>query len=128
MRRKLPHCPLCGLRVASIKGHMARIHGGYTYNGVKMRSSWEVRVAQYLDGQGMRWEYEERKYMLDAKRSYTPDFFVYPDDSPDYIIEVKGWWRPGSRAKFAEFRAMYPEVNIQVWNRVEFFRRGIPTA
>ncbi len=127
MRRRHTVCPLCNVPVTGVKGHMARLHGGYRYGGYRMRSTWEIRVAQYLDGQGTPWTYERHTFPLPGGRSYTPDFYVTPED-PDqqpYFIEVKGWWRPGSRAKFREFMSLYPAVSIQVWNRVEFHRRGI---
>lgn len=87
------------------------------YNGLRMDSTWEMKVAAYLDQQGMEWRYEERAYELDEKRSYRPDFHIYKDGEFVKLIEVKGYWRKENLAKFQEFQSKYPEVPVEVWDK-----------
>lgn len=74
---------------------------GVYYNGVKLDSSYEVRVAEDLDRNNVAWKRCDKFYYVDDKgitHSYTPDFYlpeynVYLDPKNDYLIE-KG--QPGS--------------------------------
>ena len=81
------------------------------YKGIMMRSSWEKRVAEYLDKLGIKWEYEIETFELEEGMTYTPDFYL-----PDYIlyIEVKGYFR-SARAleKFNKFARNHSIVLIR---------------
>jgi hypothetical protein len=101
------------------------MHGGHWHAGVKMRSSWEVRAAQYLDAQGLRWAYEDRKFRLADGRGYIPDFHVFPPTGPDYYVEVKGKWRRGGLTKFLMFRAQFPETRFDLWDAPALRSLGI---
>jgi len=51
----------------------------YEYGAYKLRSKWEVRLAQVFDTFGWDWEYEAHhiSYRLDdGEHTYTPDFYV----------------------------------------------------
>ena len=80
------------------------------YSGIKMRSSWEQQVAEYLDKVGIKWEYEPGPFEL-GDMTYTPDFYL-----PDYVmyIEVKGYFR-NARAleKFNRFARGHDIVLIR---------------
>jgi hypothetical protein len=70
------------------------------YNGVKLKGTWEVETAKWLDRNNIRWtnvikgfeyEWENRIHL------YYPDFFLI--DFNRYI-EVKGYERDRDRAKW----------------------------
>lgn len=75
-----------------------------------MRSTWEVKFAQYLDGRGIRWEYEPARFDL-GDCTYTPDFYL-PDD--DTYWEVKGWLDAVSQKKVRRFRELHPDKPLIV--------------
>jgi len=77
--------------------------------GLYVRSSWEANFARYLAHEGKVFEYEPDSFTLESGRTYTPDFKV-----GDLYYEVKGWWTPRAKEKFAEFRVQYPEVKIEI--------------
>lgn len=53
-----------------------------------MRSMWEVRVAQWLDVQGIEWEYEGVNNIIETPYGlYVPDFTL---TSTNVLVEVKG--------------------------------------
>ena len=63
-----------------------------TYMGVLMDSSWEVKLAEWLDGQSIAWERpnplpygEGRNYFPDF---YLPEFDIYLDPKNDYLVKV----------------------------------------
>lgn len=53
-----------------------------TYQGVKMRSVLESKVAFLLDKLELKWEYEPQNFLLSNGISYKPDF---------YLPELKTW-------------------------------------
>ena len=83
------------------------------YKDIRMDSSWEVKVAAYLDQCGICWEYGKTVFPLDDKRSYRPDFIL----SDGSIIEVKGYWRTENKLKFEEWKLKYPNVKFEVWDK-----------
>lgn len=77
------------------------------YKGIKMRSSWEISYAQYLDIKGYIWKYEPESFKM-LHGFYTPDFWVEELNS---YVEVKGYFRDQiSRDKFEEFSKSYPVI------------------
>lgn len=76
----------------------------------RMRSTWEVRFAKYLDELCVNWNYEERSFDVMPKRTYTPDFWIR-DGNKNLIcvVDVKGLFRPLSKKKTALFKQLYPE-------------------
>jgi len=69
------------------------------YNGVKLKGSWELLVAKWLDQHLIKWEHETRafKYNWHGSRTYYPDFYL-PD--LDLFLEVKGYERERDREKW----------------------------
>jgi len=94
-----------------------------------MRSSWEICTAQWLDDQGVLWDYELESFILDdngKRRRYTPDFWVYgPDGSIAQIIEVKGWTSKSCEHRMNLFRGSNPELPFEVWEETDLRQRGI---
>lgn len=87
------------------------------YNGIKFKSTWEEKVAKYLDLNNIKWLYEEKIFILDDKTSYRPDFFIYENDKFLKIIEVKGYFRKENKRKFLDFKIKYPEINVELWDK-----------
>ena len=54
-------------------------------------------------------EYEPDSFVLKSGRTYTPDFKV-----GDSYYEVKGWWTPQAKEKFANFKNEYPDITIEI--------------
>jgi len=68
------------------------------YKDIMFRSTWEVKVAMYLDDNNIKWEYENHKRKIPLKNgsSYIVDFYL---PEMDKYIEVKGWWDESSIKK-----------------------------
>jgi len=58
-----------------------------TYNGIRMKSRLESRLAKFLDTLKIKWVYEPEHFMLSSGIIYVPDFYL-----PDLKmwIEAKG--------------------------------------
>ena len=89
-----------------------------------LRSTWEVRVAAYLDKNDMDWDYEVVRYTL-GEMTYLPDFTVYNTGGGFKLIEVKGWMSDKSRARIEKFRDLYPYISLEVWDGDKLKELGI---
>lgn len=89
--------------------HGPRTHW-HQYNGISLRSAYEVRFAREMDRRGMAWEYEPRRFDL-GTCTYLPDFYV---PSTGAFWEIKGWFGPRDQAKVSLFRQRYPEISLVV--------------
>lgn len=85
------------LRLSALKHCLGGFNfrrGKILYNGAKLDSSYELKVAQELDVNCVRWERCNRFPYIDSSgkyRTYTPDFYlpeygVYLDPKNDYIL------------------------------------------
>ena len=72
----------------------------YEYKGLKLRCSYELAFAQYLDAKGYTWTHETEAFET-SHEFYTPDFWVNELNS---YVEVKGYFRKDAKLKFDEFR------------------------
>ena len=75
----------------------------------KMRSSYELAYAEFLDSKKIGWTYEP-KFTLSNGMGYCPDFKL-EDGS---IVEVKGYWTEKALAKWELFK----KDNSQLTTRV----------
>jgi len=98
---------------------------------VCFRSTWEARVATYLDQRGIDWEYESKVFPVQyewcgrtKQSTYRADFWLPATDS---FIEVKGLWRPEYLTKYEALRKQY-DIKIEVWDRAALKERGIYTG
>jgi len=89
--------------------HGPRTHWA-EYAGVKLRSTWEIRLAKALDGKKLKWQYEPERFDL-GWCTYLPDFYVPAMKS---YVEVKGYFDPKSKDKVAAFRKQYPHLSLIV--------------
>jgi len=87
------------------------------YNDKTFRSSWEAKVAKFLDSNNIDWAYEEKEFILSETESYRPDFFIYKNDSFIKLIEVKGYFRKENKIKFEKFKEKYPSIIVELWDK-----------
>ncbi len=80
----------------------------YSYNGKTFRSSWEVRLATWLDSKKISWLYEPTTFDL-GWSTYTPDFYL---PTPQKYIEVKGFMTEVSARKISDFRRLHPLIVV----------------
>ncbi len=78
-----------------------------------LRSTWEARVAAWLDEKQLTWAYEPQRYRLDDK-TYAPDFWI-----EEYACywEIKGWFHERHHKTVAAFREAHPEIALVVMNK-----------
>lgn len=90
-------------------------------NSYYFKSSWEANAARLLTFQKRKWLYEPKTFWFEkikrGVRSYTPDFYL-PDEN--IFIEIKGWMDKKSLTKLKRMRIYYPEVYMEVWDKVTF--------
>jgi hypothetical protein len=70
------------------------------YNGFKLKGSWELETAKWLDRNNIKWTNILDGFEYDWNGSthlYYPDFYL---TEIDYYIEVKGYERERDRAKW----------------------------
>ena len=91
------------------------------YNGIWMRSSYEMKYAKYLDNQGIKWLYESKTFDL-GNTTYTPDFYL---PNKNQYIEIKGYWRKGIKEKFNLFKILYPQINIKIIMKEDLINLGV---
>lgn len=98
--------------------------GNYLYSGSKgninMRSSWEVKYANWLDFNNIDWIYEPI-FKLSNGKLYTPDFKL--EDGT--IIEIKGYFRKDAMEKWLIFSKEYPHINKQILMKSELKDLGV---
>lgn len=82
----------------------------FNYNETSMRSSWEVKYAQYLDKNNIKWEYEKSRFNL-GDTTYIPDFYL-PETNK--YIEIKGYWSKDGLEKVNKFRKIFQNININI--------------
>lgn len=75
----------------------------------KMRSSYELFYANYLDSQGVQWQYEPQ-FKLSNGKMFAPDFKL----DGGCIIEVKGFWAVVGKEKWELFCKDYPDIPKKV--------------
>lgn len=73
------------------------------YKGIRLDSSWELRLVEWLDMNRVVWVRNKERFPYEWRgktRSYLPDFFL-PETST--YIEVKGFTTERDLAKWASF-------------------------
>ena len=88
------------------------------YNGAKLKGSWELKTAQWLDSLNIVWENEAnpQSYFWKNKwRLYFPDFYL-----PNYncYIEVKGYRTERDLCKWNSFSGDLRIIDSKIVNRL----------
>ena len=68
----------------------------YEYNGTKLKGTWELKFAKWLDSQNIEWTNRVNgfPYEWNGNRTYFPDFYL---PAHDIYVEVKGYSRESER-------------------------------
>lgn len=96
-------------------GHSARHGKGALFirrdgSSIWLRSTWEVRVATWLDERQLTWHYERDRYEV-GEKTYAPDFWI---EEFGCYWEVKGWFHERHQQTIAVFRETYPHLPVVV--------------
>lgn len=78
-------------------------HMHINYRGVDLHGSWELKYAQYLDANSIKWQRNKDSFHYEFKgkaRKYTPDFYL--EDTDEYV-EIKGYKTEKDEAKWSQF-------------------------
>jgi hypothetical protein len=89
---------------------------------IYMKSSWEVKYANWLDQQQKEWTYEPA-FTLSNNYTYLPDFQLSDGD----IIEIKGYMRPDAEIKWCMFEVEYPQIKKSLLRKEDLMKLGILT-
>lgn len=94
-----------------------------------VRSSYEEAVVGFLDAAKYQWKFEPQAFDIAYQYrgvpfvgTYRPDFYV---EELGCYLEVKGYWRDDARAKFEAFKAGYPELTIEIWDKRKLKEMGV---
>ena len=75
------------------------------------KSSYEKMYMEYLDLLNINWLYEPKTFIIQDKKSYTPDFLLLDENK---FIEIKGFISSQFVEKFNIFKKMYSNINIEI--------------
>ena len=78
---------------------------------IYMKSSWEVRYANWLDSQKLKWYYEPLAVPTGYGHYYFPDFFL---PKLNEWHEVKGRVTKTAACKMEAFRKLYPDTTLKI--------------
>lgn len=96
----------------------------FQYNGskgsFKMRSSYELAYANWMDNKSIEWQYEPQ-FKLKNGKIFSPDFQLKHGD----IIEIKGYWTKIGLEKWTMFCEEYPEINKKVLMKQDLLQLGL---
>lgn len=85
------------------------------HKGCTFASTFEQRLANYFDEQGIAWEYEPIKIPWQpAVRYYKPDFKVTLPSGEQFYVEAKGFFDGDARSKMIQVKAQHPDVDIRM--------------
>lgn len=109
------HAEKIAFRQAVSDGKAAAVAGSgrFSYGGVRMDSSWEVRFAQNLDRLGITWRAWDRdrdgtvEIPGEVAGRYGPDFLV-----SDLPVEVKGVYDATAALKVSTWRQQHGELAV----------------
>ena len=92
------------------------------YKGVKLKGSWELLFAQWLDKNSIEWKHEAKafEYEWNGSRLYFPDFYL---PQLDLYVEVKGYETERDRQKWK----VVPNLLVIKKKEIEQIKRGIFT-
>jgi CRISPR/Cas system-associated protein Cas10 (large subunit of type III CRISPR-Cas system) len=97
----------------------------FEYNGpngrFKMRSSYELLYATFLDENNVKWKYEPR-FKLNDGRIFSPDFELLESGT---IVEVKGYWTAKGIEKWNIFCKDYSDLPKVIIDKHDLIGLGL---
>jgi hypothetical protein len=95
--------------------YVPKVKVRYEHRGIRMKSSYEVNYAAFLDYLGIPWLYEPKRFIFEkiisGTRTYTPDFYLPKSDE---YHETKGYFDRKSRTQLKRMRIHHPKVEVIV--------------
>lgn len=91
------------------------------YNGHKLKGSWELKVAEWLDKNNISWESEvnPQNYFWDnGWHMYFPDFYLH---EYNVYLEVKGYKRSRDESKWSQFKDTLVIIDSTIINKLDDF-------
>lgn len=85
------------------------------------KGGWEHRVVEWLNKHKIDFDWQV-PFKLPDGRTYIIDFF---DKDRNVYVEIKGWWRDDGLEKHETFKAAYPDLKVEVWDKAELEMRNI---
>lgn len=89
----------------------------------KLRSSYELFYANWMDSNGIEWKYEPQ-FKLSNGMTFSPDFQVYGHDRI-IIVEIKGFWTEKAKNKWNLFTEDFPNLDKQVLYKNDLIKLGM---
>jgi len=86
-----------------------------------LRSSYELKFAEWLDRNNILWLYEIQTFDL-GNTTYTPDFYL---PTCNMFIEVKGYMKKESQDKINKFLDNYNEETLKILYKKDLVKLGI---
>lgn len=83
----------------------------------------EEEFARILDYYGIAWEYEPRTFELEwdddgnVAQAFSPDFYLPEQDLYVELTTMRPKLVTIKNRKIRRLRALYPDVNVQLWKR-----------
>ncbi len=113
----------------AMKGKLPSNNGygkGCYYNSllqgkIWLRSSYELKFAQYLDKNNISWLYEIQTFDL-GETTYTPDFFL---PTCNLFIEIKGYMTDKAQEKINKFLDIYNDETLQILRKNDLIKLGV---
>lgn len=93
------------------------------YKEICFRSTYEAKVAKWLDENSFEWYYEKYRICFD-EYTYLPDFFIYENNSLTTIIEVKGYMSVETKKMLNEIEKNI-HTNFEIWDKGVLEDKGI---
>ena len=92
------------------------------YKGIKLKGSWELLFAKWLDANNISWQHECKsfEYEWNGKRLYFPDFYI-PD--LNLYVEIKGYETERDRNKWK----VIPNLIVIKKKEIDQIKKGIFT-
>ena len=93
---------------------------------MKLRSSYELFYAKWLDENNIKWEYEPR-YTLSNGLSFSPDFKLFRQGECGIIVEIveiKGYWTKIASKKWELFEKDFSDLKKSVLMKDDLIKLG----
>jgi hypothetical protein len=107
---------IMGAKNSTSSATKATLRFGWAFNGVKMRSGYEVMFAKALHQRDTEFHYEPKCFVLGPSTRYTPDFYV---PSEDCYYEIKGHMTASAQAKIDALRLLGINLKLLFLDQIQ---------
>jgi hypothetical protein len=112
--------PGVALEVAKKHKKSIVLHHWKTGQELICTASYEIATVRWLNAKQVDYQWQSCIFKLPSGTSYRPDLFLVNEKM---WIEIKGWKRPQSMLKWAEFQSIYR--NSEMWDESYLKSKGI---